>query len=56
MYFLGYANGELGYHLWDLVKHKVIRRKNVIFNELDMFKSTACHMEVKNIFEKFEKQ
>ena len=45
--FLGYADGEFGYHLWDLVKHKVIRSKDAIFNTLEMFKKLTGDMEVK---------
>ena len=45
--FLGYVNGEFGYRLWDLVKHKVIRSKDAIFNVLEMFKKLTGDMEVK---------
>ena len=45
--FLGYADGEFGYRLWDLVKHKVIRSKDAIFNVLEMFKKLTSDMEVK---------
>jgi hypothetical protein len=46
--FLGHANGEFGYRLWDLVNNKVIRNK-VIFNELEMFQKFAHNMEVKKV-------
>lgn len=55
MYFLGYMDGELGYHLWDPVKHKVIRSKGVIFNELKMFKRSTCDTEVKKIINRLTK-
>ena len=45
--FLGYADGEFGYRLWDSVKSKVIRSRDVIFNELEMFKKPTCDMKVK---------
>jgi len=32
--FLGYADGEFCYRLWDPVNNKVIRSKDAIFNEL----------------------
>eukprot|EP00253_Pinus_taeda_P023266 PITA_23266 len=38
--FLGYANEDFGYRLWDPVKHKIIRSRDVIFNESEMFKRT----------------
>ena len=54
--FLGYANEEFGYRLWDPVKRKIIRSRNVIFNELEMFKRTVGELEVKKVIEKFEEQ
>ena len=42
--FLGYADGEFGYLLWDPIKHKVIRSKDVIFNDSNMFKTTTGDM------------
>ena len=53
---MGYANGELGYHLWDTVKQKVIRSKDVISNESEMFKIIANDVEVKKIVDRFEEQ
>eukprot|EP00253_Pinus_taeda_P004835 PITA_04835 len=38
--FLGYADEDFGYRLWDPVKHKIIRCRDVIFNESEMFKRT----------------
>ena len=54
--FLGYVDGEFGYRLWDPVKHKVIRSRDVIFNELQMFKKFAGDIEVKKIVDKFADQ
>ena len=51
--FMGYVDGELGYHLWDLVKKKVIRSRDVVFNESNMFKSTVGDVEVKKILDIF---
>lgn len=31
--FLGYVDGEIGYCLWDPIKHKIVRSRDVIFNE-----------------------
>jgi hypothetical protein len=31
--FLGYVDNELGYWLWDPLKRRVIRSRDVIFNE-----------------------
>ena len=31
--FLGYDINEFGYRLWDFENHKIIRRRDVIFNE-----------------------
>ena len=54
--FLGYPDGELGYRLWDPVKQKVIRSKDVIFHESNMFKRTIDDVEVKKFFDGFEEQ
>ena len=54
--FLGYVDKDFGYHLWDLVKHKIIRSRDVIFNESEMFKRTIGELEVKKVIEKFEEQ
>ena len=42
--FLGYADGEFGYQLWDPVKSKVIRSNDVKFKELDVdvFVTSEC--------------
>ena len=54
--FLGYVDGEFGYRLWDPVKSKVIRRRYVIFNELEMFKKPTCDMKVKKSTDRFVEQ
>ena len=46
--FLGYADGEFGYRLWDPIKNKIIRSRDVIFNELENFKRSIGNVEVKN--------
>ena len=47
--FFEYADGEFGYHLWDPIKNKIVRLKDVIFNELEMFKRYTGNVEVKKI-------
>ena len=47
--FWGYADGEFGYRLWDPIKNKIIRSRDVIFNELEMFKSSIGNVEVNKI-------
>ena len=54
--FLGYADGEFGYLLWDPVKCRVIRSRDVIFNELEIFKRITSDMEVKKIVDRFVEQ
>jgi hypothetical protein len=36
--FIGYGVNDFGYHLWDYEIHKIIRRRNGIFNEKVMYK------------------
>jgi len=52
--FLGYADEDLGYRLWDPVKHKIIRSRDVISNESEMFKRTVGELEVKKFIDRFE--
>lgn len=52
--FLGYANEEFGYRLWDLVKNKIIRSRDDIFNESKIFKWTIGELEVKKVIDMFE--
>ena len=54
--FLGYADGEFGYRLGDLIKSKVIRSRDVIFNELEVFKNPTCDIEVKKSTDRFVEQ
>lgn len=37
--FIGYGGDEFGYRFWDMQNKKVIRSKNVIFNEEVMYKN-----------------
>lgn len=37
-YFIGYGNEEFGYRFWDDEKRKIIRSKNVVFNEEVLYK------------------
>ena len=39
--FLGYSLHDFGYRLWDLEEKKVIRSKNMIFNEKIMYKDVT---------------
>jgi hypothetical protein len=36
--FIGYGFNDFGYHLWDYENHKIIRSRDVIFNEKVMYK------------------
>jgi hypothetical protein len=36
--FIGYSVNDFGYHLWDYENHKIIRSRDVIFNEKFMYK------------------
>jgi hypothetical protein len=36
--FIGYCVNDFGYHLWDYENHKIIRSRDVIFNEKVMYK------------------
>jgi hypothetical protein len=37
--FIGYGGDELGYRFWDMQNKKVVRSRNVIFNEEVMYKN-----------------
>uniref|UniRef100_A0A0D2ZUC8 Retroviral polymerase SH3-like domain-containing protein n=1 Tax=Brassica oleracea var. oleracea TaxID=109376 RepID=A0A0D2ZUC8_BRAOL len=37
-YFIGYGNAEFGYRFWDDENRKIIRSKNVVFNEEALYK------------------
>ena len=32
--FIAYGVDEFGYHLWDYESNKILRSKNVVFNEI----------------------
>jgi hypothetical protein len=36
--FFGYGVNDFGYRLWDFENHKIIRSRDVIFNEQVMYK------------------
>ena len=36
--FIGYGENEFGYHLWDNENQKTIHSRDVIFNEIVMYK------------------
>ena len=36
--FIGYGVNGFGYHLYDYEKHKIIKRRDVIFNEKVLYK------------------
>ena len=36
-YFIGYGDTELGYRFWDAHTRKIVRSKNVVFNEQTMY-------------------
>ena len=36
--FIGYGIDDFGYRLWDLKNHKLIRSRDVVFNEKVMYK------------------
>ena len=37
--FIGYGVDDFGYRLWDYENHKIIRSKDVVFNEKVMYKN-----------------
>ena len=60
--FIGYKINEFGYRLWDYENHKIIRSRDVVFNEKVMYKvscrerkrkrktqSTQCLMKSKKM-------
>ena len=36
--FIGYGTNEYGYRFWDLENRKILRHKDVVFNEKKMYK------------------
>jgi hypothetical protein len=68
--FIGYGVNDFGYHLWDYENKKIIRSRDVIFNEKVMYKdqlhrernmkkknqNTQCLMRsLKNKFQRYQK-
>ena len=45
--FVGYGTNEFGYRLWDFENHKIIRRRDVIFNEKVLYKDLLQQHEKK---------
>ena len=43
--FLGYGDGERGYRLWDPSALKLVRSRDVVFNENNMFKEESTKSE-----------
>ena len=41
MFFIGYSDGKFGYRFWDEQNRKIIRSRNVIFNEQVMYKDES---------------
>jgi hypothetical protein len=40
-YFIGYGDEAFGYRFWDDQNRKIIRSRNVIFNELAVYKDMS---------------
>jgi hypothetical protein len=67
--FIGYSVNDFGYRLWDYENHKIIRSRDVIFNEKVMYKdqlqgkkqkkknhNTQCLMRsLKKKFQRYQK-
>ena len=45
--FVGYNDGVKGYRLWDPTTHKIIIRKDVVFDESSLIKSDLVDVEVR---------
>ena len=41
MFFIGYGDNEFGYRFWDDQNRKIIRSRDVIFNEQVMYKDRS---------------
>ena len=41
VFFIGYGDEKFGYRFWDEQNRKIIRSKNVIFNEQVMYKDRS---------------
>ena len=44
MFFIGYGDEKFGYRFWAEQNRKIIRSRNVIFNEHDMYKDRSIVM------------
>ncbi|GAA0159625.1 hypothetical protein LIER_16357 [Lithospermum erythrorhizon] len=51
-YFIGYGDAEMGYRFYDLKNRKIIRSKDVIFNEEVLYKDRQKVLEEKEVGEK----
>ncbi|WP_156113317.1 hypothetical protein, partial [[Clostridium] innocuum] len=45
--FVGYGIDEFGYRLWDFENHKIVRSRDVIFNEKVLYKDLLLQHEKK---------
>ena len=53
--FIGYGSDEMGYRLWDSEDRKIIRSKNVTFNETELYKDgNTKSPEVQKEYVEFE--
>jgi hypothetical protein len=52
--FIGYGSDEMGYRLWDSENRKLIRSKNVTFNEAELYKDRNKSPEVQKEYVEFE--
>ena len=41
VFFIGYGDEKFGYRFWDKQNRKIIRSRNVIFNEQVMYKDRS---------------
>ena len=46
-FFVGYGDIEFGYHLWDDQNRKIIRSKDVVFNEAILYKDRGSSFKAK---------
>ncbi|KAK2977018.1 hypothetical protein RJ640_022284 [Escallonia rubra] len=45
--FIGYGGDGYGYHLWDYIHNKIIKSRDVIFDESQLYKHSYKNMELK---------
>ena len=48
-YFVGYGDFEIGYRLWDDQNRKIVRSKDVVFNEIILYKDRALKSKGKKL-------